>query len=171
MRFRETTVRNAALTHGSGRKMENSVEKTKDNIVVGVDGSDSSKEALRWAAKLAPAMEAEINAIVAWEYPIMWGAEGNNPDWWHPDEDAKTILQESITDVFGSTPPSNLVGRISQGRPTNVLLEASAKAKMLIVGSRGHGGFAGLLLGSVSSTCAEHAKCPVLIIHGAGDEH
>lgn len=96
----------------------------------------------------------------------MWGAEGSNPDWWLPDEDAKKILKDCIIDVFGSMPPTNLVEEISQGHPTVVLLEASAKAEMLIVGSRGHGGFTGLLLGSVSSACAEHAKCPVLVVHG-----
>lgn len=147
-------------------------EKTKSDatkghhIVVGVDGSESSKIALRWAAKLAPALGATIDAVVAWEYPTMLGWEGGIPDWWQPDDDAKKILDETLNAVFGKTPPKGLVGSIHQGHPTNVLLDASRGAEMLIVGSRGHGGFAGLLLGSVSSTCAEHATCPVLVVHG-----
>ncbi|OIQ68955.1 universal stress protein [mine drainage metagenome] len=137
-----------------------------DYIVVGVDGSESSKNALRWAAKLAPALGNRIEVVVAWEYPMMLGWEGGIPDWWRPDEDAKKILQESLEAVFEKNPPKGLVSQIRQGHPSTVLLEASKDAQMLIVGSRGHGGFAGLLLGSVSSACAEHATCPVLVVHG-----
>jgi len=135
-------------------------------IVVGIDGSESSKAALRWAAKLAPSIGGGIHAIVAWEYPMMMGWEGGIPDWWRPDEDAKKILDEALNEVFGKTPPEGLVGSVRQGHPTNVLLEASKGAQILILGSRGHGGFVGLLLGSVSSACAEHATCPVLVVHG-----
>jgi len=139
---------------------------SKAHVVVGVDGSESSKTALRWAAKLAPALDASIEAITAWEYPMMLGWEGGIPDWWRPDEDSTKILQETLDEVFGSAKPAGMIQGIRQGHPTTVLLEASKNASMLILGSRGHGGFVGLLLGSVSSTCAEHAKCPVLVVHG-----
>ncbi len=145
--------------------MENE-KTTEGHIVVGVDGSESSKKALRWAAQLAPVVGGVIEAVVAWEYPMMLGWEGGIPDWWRPDDDAKKILDEALEAVFGKTPPKGLVSTIRQGNPTRVLLEASKRAEMLIVGSRGHGGFAGLLLGSVSSACAEHANCPVLVVHG-----
>lgn len=135
-------------------------------IVVGVDGSESSKAALRWAAKLSPSIGGTIEAVVAWEYPMMLGWEGGIPDWWRPDDDAKKILEETLEEVFGKTPPKGLVGSVRQGHPTTILLDASKGAQMLIVGSRGHGGFVGLLLGSVSSACAEHATCPVLVVHG-----
>jgi nucleotide-binding universal stress UspA family protein len=145
---------------------------TKENaknhlIVVGIDGSDSSKNALRWAAKLAPALGATIHAVVAWEYPIVLGLDGGMPETWKPDETAKEILSDTLDSVFGKERPTGLKGSISQGHATFVLLDASNTADMLIVGSRGLGGFSGLLLGSVSSTCAEHAKCPVLVVHGA----
>ncbi len=146
--------------------MDSNKSKTNHQIVVGVDGSESSKNALRWAARLAPSMKATIHAIVAWEYPIVSGLEGGLPSTWKPDETAKEILNNSLLAVFGKERPAGLIGGISQGHPTFVLLDASKDAEMLIVGSRGLGGFAGLLLGSVSSTCAEHAKCPVLVVHG-----
>lgn len=146
--------------------METKEKKTNHKIVVGVDGSESSKEALRWAVRLAPSLKASIHAIVAWEYPILLGADGGMPGSWEPDVTAKEILKKSLDEVFGNKRPKGLKASISQGHPTSVLLEASKNAEMLIVGSRGLGGFAGLLVGSVSSTCAEHAKCPVLVVHG-----
>lgn len=147
--------------------MESKEKKTNQTIVVGVDGSESSKEALRWAARLAPSLKATIHAVVAWEYPILLGADGGMPSTWKPDETAKEILTNTLDEVFGKERPVGLEASISQGHPTFVLLDASKDAEMLIVGSRGLGGFAGLLVGSVSSTCAEHAKCPVLVVHGS----
>lgn len=141
-------------------------KKTNHEIVVGVDGSESSKYALKWAARLAPSLGATIHAIVAWEYPIVFNLEAGLPGAWQPDVTAKEILNETLDTVFGKERPAGLKGSISQGHPTFVLLDASKKAEMLIVGSRGLGGFSGLLLGSVSSACAEHAKCPVLVVHG-----
>lgn len=140
--------------------------KSPDQIVVGVDGSDASKTALKWAARLAPSLGATVHAIVAWEYPIIFGLEGGIPSAWKPDENAKEILNTCLEEVFGKDRPAGLRGSISQGHPTFVLLDASKTATMLVVGSRGLGGFTGLLLGSVSSACAEHAKCPVLVVHG-----
>lgn len=142
------------------------IEKIQDHIVVGVDGSESSKTALRWAAKLAPAVGGTIEAIIAWEYPMMLGWEGGVPDSWNPEVDATKILEETLESAFGKTRPMGLVTRVLEGHAVTVLLEASKSAKMLFIGSRGHGGFTGLLLGSVSSSCTERATCPVLVVHG-----
>jgi nucleotide-binding universal stress UspA family protein len=136
------------------------------HLVVGIDGSESSKNALRWAVKLSPAISETIDVFVIWEYPAMLGWEGGIPDWLRPDEDAKKVLDATLKSVFGEVLPKGLVGRIHQGHAASVLLEASKSAAMLVVGSRGHGGFSNLLLGSVSSACAEHAVSPVLIVHG-----
>jgi nucleotide-binding universal stress UspA family protein len=146
------------------------LENTKGHIVVGVDGSESSKTALRWAAKLAPVVGGIVEAIIAWPTlveNVSW--EDGIPDWWRPDIDAGKVLGSTLDSVFGQTRPAGLVASVREGHPTSVLLEASKHAGMLIVGSRGHGGFAGLLLGSVSSACAEHAKCPVLVVHGEAE--
>lgn len=137
---------------------------SKPRIVVGVDGSESSIEALRWAARLAPSLDAEIDALMVWEYPHTYGF-AVFPDDYRPDLEAARALTESIVTAFGSTTPDGLRESVREGHPSQVLTDASRGAGMLIVGSRGHGGFAGLLLGSVSAHCAEHAACPVLVVH------
>jgi nucleotide-binding universal stress UspA family protein len=134
-------------------------------IVVGVDGSQHSRDALRWAAHLARAFGARLDAVTAWEYPpaLGWSVV---PDNWDPAADMRQILQEATADVFGDDLPVGLQMQVHEGGAAKVLIDASQGAIVLVVGSRGHGGFSGLLLGSVSGNVAEHAPCPVLIIHG-----
>ncbi len=85
---------------------------------------------------------------------------------WDPSGDAEKFLAATVDEVFGAHRPQGLRLTVREGNAAKVLLEASGDARMLVVGSRGHGGFAGLLLGSVSAACAEHAICPVLVLHG-----
>lgn len=134
-------------------------------IVVGVDGSDHSRQALRWAAQLASNFGARLEAVMAWEYPpaVGWSVV---PDNWDPGQDTLKFLQRTAREVFGDQMPAGLELQAREGGAARALLEASAGASLLVVGSRGHGGFAGLLLGSVSANVAEHSPCPVLIIHG-----
>jgi nucleotide-binding universal stress UspA family protein len=134
-------------------------------IVVGVDGSETSKAALRWAARMAPVVGGGLEAVIAWEYPTNFGWSLGFGDW-RPDIDAAKALEATIDEVFGSERPQHLTATVQEGGAGRVLLAASADAELLVVGSRGHGGFAGLLLGSVSTVCAEHATCPVLVVHG-----
>lgn len=133
-------------------------------IVVGVDGSASSVEALRYAATLSTALERPLEVVTTWVSP-MAGSYYSRGDW-PPEEDAKSLQRQAIIDAFGDTPPSGLTTRLIAGPAASTLIEESTTAAMLVLGSRGHGGFVGLLLGSVSATCAEHAHCPVLIVHG-----
>ena len=81
---------------------------------------------------------------------------------------AATQLHTMLEEVLGSQPPVPVPVReiVRRGSAARELVQASQGAQLLVVGSRGHGGFSGLLLGSVSSACAEHAHCPVLVIHG-----
>jgi nucleotide-binding universal stress UspA family protein len=145
----------AALGEGSkGRK----------RVVVGVDGSHQSMAALRWAARIAPALDADIEAVTTWHYPAFYGVAPVAD--WRPDLDAEKISELTLDKTFGSDRPARLSSSVHEGLAPQVLVEMSASADMLIVGSRGHGGFTGLLLGSVSSACAEHAQCPVLVVHG-----
>jgi len=134
-------------------------------IVVGVDGSPPSRQALRWGARIAARFGAGLDAVAAWNFPIGYGW-GSVPSDWDPAQDMQKVLDQTVQEAFGDQPPAGMRRLVTEGGAAEVLLDASQGAIMLIVGSRGHGGFAGLLLGSVSSNVAEHASCPVLVIHG-----
>jgi nucleotide-binding universal stress UspA family protein len=138
----------------------------ENRVVVGVDGSEPSKIALRWAVLLAEATGASIEAIWVWSYPLS-GGWATVPNGWDPEVDATKGLNQAIDEVFGPNRPQNLTLSVRQGYPAKVLIDSSIHARVLVVGSRGHGGFAGLLLGSVSANCAERARCPVLVVHGS----
>ncbi|WP_353810218.1 universal stress protein [Agromyces sp. SYSU T00194] len=133
-------------------------------ILVGVDGSAQSIEALRYAAQLAGALDGPLEAVTTWTFPPVMGAYVI--DGWTPDEDARSLLDDAIDEAFDGAPPEGLVRTVLAGPAAGTLIEESRRARMLVLGSRGHGGFAGLLLGSVSAACAAHAHCPVLILHG-----
>jgi nucleotide-binding universal stress UspA family protein len=137
-------------------------------VVVGVDGSDESKLALRWALVIATSYDAAVVAVAAWQYPSAsgWGPTAVE---WNPEQDMDTCLTQTVDEVFGAQRPEHLHLSVRQGNAAQVLIAESQGASMLVVGSRGHGGFAGLLLGSVSANVAEHAHCPVLVIHGDED--
>lgn len=135
-------------------------------IVVGVDGSAPSIDALRRAAALSSAFGIPIKAVTVWQTPATLTLYYFPATDWSPDDDAKKALKTAIDQAFGGEPPSTLTTAVVEGSPARVLIHESEHANMLVLGSRGHGGFAGLLLGSVSATCAEHAHCPVLIMHG-----
>ncbi|WP_434994269.1 universal stress protein [Arthrobacter sp. Ld5] len=134
-------------------------------IVVGVDGSEESIAALELAGSLVPLAGDVIRALTVWQYPIGFGTFA--PISWNPDELAETALDHALSAAFGDEPPCPVERRVLQGPTAQVLIEESRKASMIVVGSRGHGGFAGLLLGSVSSAVAERSACPVLIAHGS----
>ncbi|MGN6131700.1 MAG: universal stress protein [Nocardioidaceae bacterium] len=134
-------------------------------VVVGVDGSPGSVEALRWGARVATALGATVQAVTAWHYPTTYGAPMYMDDW-RPDVDAEKVLEQALDEAFGAHRPPGLVTAVAPGTPREVLLEASKGAQLLVVGSRGHGGFTGLLLGSVSAAVAEHAGCAVLVARG-----
>lgn len=137
-------------------------------IVVGVDGSPSSLLALQWAARLVPTVASSITAVAAWQVPFTYYEFPISG--WDPKSVAQTILSTALNEAFDGEPPPFITAETRQGPAAGVLIDESRNAEMLIVGSRGHGGFVGLLLGSVSSAVAEHAACPVLIAHGQ-DKH
>lgn len=133
-------------------------------ILVGVDGSEPSVEALRQAQRLALPLGAKVLATAYWDYPqvyagyVMMGIEGF-------EERAGQILDKAVKTAFGPETPSNIVVNLVRGHPRESLIEASREADMVVVGRRGHGGFGGMLLGSVSSALVSHAHCPVLVVH------
>ena len=136
-------------------------------IVVGVDGSDPSIEALRQAAAMARALGSTVTAVACWRYPPAY--DNFVALEWSPEKDAEQVLEESLSRAYGDHRPAGLRSVVRQGQPASVLIDESADADMLVVGSRGLGGFTGLLLGSVSAAVAAHAHCPVLVVrHSAG---
>jgi nucleotide-binding universal stress UspA family protein len=141
----------------------------QDRIVVGVDGSAPSVEALRWAVRQAELTHAAVEAVIAWEYPQFYGY-GWAPDneEFDPEAIARTTLAETIGKAFDGAPPVEIGQRVGQGGAAKTLIDASEGASLLVVGNRGHGGFAGALLGSVAQHCISHATCPTVVIRGTG---
>jgi nucleotide-binding universal stress UspA family protein len=135
-------------------------------IVVGVDGSGASVAALREAQRLAVPLGAEVEAIACWAYPNMYDTYvAMGIDQFR--ERAEEQLQEAVIMAFGAERPRNVHTKLVEGLARSVLIEASKAADLLVLGRRGHGGFAGLLIGSVSSACVAHAHCPVLVVRDA----
>ena len=139
-----------------------------DRIVVGVDGSAGSSTALRWALKVASETGAAVEAVHAWEFSYAW-IDGYAPDvdrWAaQAEEEAHACLDRAIAEVVGSRPCYVDVTRtVVEGSPTRALLDHSKDADLLVVGTRGRGGFTGLLLGSVSQQCVHHAHVPVVVV-------
>jgi nucleotide-binding universal stress UspA family protein len=137
----------------------------RTNVVVGVDGSPASKAALRWGARLAGALHHDLHVVIAWEYPAEFGLGPPVPSDWSPEGEALKVAEDAVREVFGRHRPEHLTVTATEGMPSLVLVDTSRDADVLVVGSRGHGKVAGLLLGSVSTACAEKAHCPVLVVH------
>jgi nucleotide-binding universal stress UspA family protein len=133
-------------------------------IVVGVDGSGSSRAALAWALGQARATGGVLEVVTAWEIPLAI----RNP--WPPglttdfQELAKKAQAEAIESLPGTTDHVEIRSKIVEGNAADVLLDAASGADLLVVGSHGHGGFMRALLGSVGQHCVHHATCPVVVI-------
>ncbi|MFL6138385.1 MAG: universal stress protein [Frankiaceae bacterium] len=136
-----------------------------NKVVVGVDGSPSSLAALRWAYDQAVAHDAKLHAVMAWTQGPATVSAGmpRVPDL-APEETARRVLDEAVAEVVGKGRDDLVERFVVPGSPTKVLLDRAGDADLLVVGSRGIGGFAGLLLGSVSQQVTQHARCPVVVI-------
>ena len=140
-------------------------------IVVGVDHSEGAKAALRFALEEAKLRRATLRVVHAWQYGYIGatGFEGAVPavggDIKELRNSAETDLEQTLRESVPETDTVEIERRVVEGRPAAVLVDESQGADLLVVGSRGHGGFTGLLLGSVSQQCAHHAACPVVIVH------
>jgi nucleotide-binding universal stress UspA family protein len=134
-------------------------------VVVAVDGSSCSEQALRWAARQASISGGELHAVTAWHFPNTYGSAivMDDGDW---AENGRMVLEQALTETLGPAEADSVQRHVLQGHPAQVLLDQAADADLLVVGSRGHGGFAGMLLGSVSQHVVAHAPCPVVVVHG-----
>ena len=134
-------------------------------IVVGVDGFESSKAALRWAIHQARLTGAVVEAVTAWHVPAgpAWVQPADVPDY---REDAVSVLAEALAEMCTVDPDVQVCPRVVPGRAGQVLVEEAAGADLLVVGSRGHAGLTEALLGSVGQYCVHNAPCPVVIMRG-----
>jgi nucleotide-binding universal stress UspA family protein len=134
-------------------------------IVVGVDGSESSKDALKWAAHQAELTGASLEALISWEVSSnSLGFEVPIPADYDPRSIATETIEETIRKALGKSGEPHVVALVVEGQAARSLLDAAKGAELLVVGSRGHGPFAGALLGSVSAYCAAHSTCPVVVV-------
>lgn len=140
-------------------------------IVVGVDHSEGAKAALRFALEEATLRQATLRVVHAWQYAYIGatGLEGSYPalggDIKELRDAAASDLDATLREAIPDTGTVKVERRVVEDRPAAALVDESRGADMVVVGSRGHGGFAGLLLGSVSQQVAHHAACPVVIVH------
>jgi len=131
-------------------------------MVVGVDGSENSEHALRWAFEEKQLRDAELTAVFAWQYPLI--GVPNAFDGAQLEQEAKDFVVQEVAAVVGEDAGIQTV--VAQGDASAMLLAACerAQADLLVIGARGREGFTGLLLGSVGQQCALHSPCPVLIV-------
>src|ERR671913_1642463 len=138
-------------------------------IVVGGDGSASSGKALRWAYDEAAHHGASITAVSAWHPPALpmtppYGSAPPEGYVTQPKQDALDLLERFVNDLDVREPAVDVRTAVEEGNPAQVLIELSKEADLVVVGSRGHGGFKGMLLGSVSQHLVAHAHCAVVVV-------
>jgi nucleotide-binding universal stress UspA family protein len=136
-------------------------------IVVGVDGSPGSRAALRWAHEEARLRNATLEVVSVWQFQMMTSlpAFGAMPPPENLSGEAEAALVRALSEEgVASTDEVPVTTVVAEGAAAPILMEASNDADLLVVGHRGHGGFTGLLLGSVSQQCVSHASCPVVVV-------
>ncbi len=137
------------------------LEVTRPLIVVGVDGSPQSQKAVAWGRDQAKSTGGTLELLIAWAPPVSYGlplvVAGVDPE-----AQAREIVEKAAADL--DLPAERVIINVVHGAAPTILVERSSHADLLVVGSRGHGGFTELLLGSVSAQLVHHAGCPVVVI-------
>jgi nucleotide-binding universal stress UspA family protein len=137
---------------------------TEPRIVVGIDGSPDSQIALEWAVRQAELTSSTLEVVTTWEWPNTYGAPFALPAEYDPDADARRVLEEAVAPIHAAHPSVTIRASAVKGPPAPTLVDLSQGADLLVVGSRGHGEFAGMLIGSVSNHCVSHAHCSVVVV-------
>lgn len=142
-------------------------------VVVGVDDSPGGRAALAFAAREAARRGAELHVICAWSMPGGHTGHAKVPGPLRDAclDEARAVLNRLQEEVLGADPPTPVVLAVGEPPPARALIEASEQADLVVVGSRGRGGFAGLLLGSVSAQVVHHAHCPVTVVRAPQPQH
>jgi nucleotide-binding universal stress UspA family protein len=154
------------VTNASGSEGElgESEHDQEHRVVVGVDASDESQEALRWAARYAHLIGASLDVVHAWHPAEEHAWLQSLPPPADPTDVARKALAETVATILSPGPPLVVRTEVIEGHAVKVLTNAAQGADLLVVGNRGFGGFDGLRLGSVSEQCAAHASCSVAIV-------
>lgn len=146
---------------------------TKARIVVGIDGSEPARAALAWAAKEAELRDATLEVVGAWAFPMyvdpMGGAFPMPGMYEKTEANEREMVEGEVRTVLGATPAVPVEIAIRCGSTATELLDAAKGADLLVVGSRGRGGFASLLLGSTALQCIHHAPCPVTVVRSPAE--
>ena len=157
-------------TEAEEQQMPGQEHRAEPRIVAAVDGSPSSMSALRWAIRQAGLTGATVDAVIAWRYPPAAGGYGwastGTEEGFNFQKNAEVTLADAISSTVDPGSRVPVRARVVEGNAAQVLLDATDGADLLVVGSRGHGGFTEALLGSVSRHCVHHANCPVVVIRG-----
>ena len=138
-------------------------------IVVGVDGSPQAKRAVSWALEEAGAHGDEVLLVHAWEFPAILTISYHGPTLpvfsrEEVEKLSQQLLDKAADEARRQAPTLTVSTRLVEGHPGKVLVEAAQGARLLVVGSRGMGGFKGMVMGSVSTSCVHHARCPIVIV-------
>ncbi|MBB4927654.1 universal stress protein [Kitasatospora kifunensis] len=136
---------------------------TESRIVVGVDGSSSSRRALGWAVEQARLTGAVVDAVACWVYPTMYGVVMAKPES-RADQEAGRMLARAVAEVVGDRPPAEVRQSVLLGNAAEELLARAHGADLLVLGRREHHAFVNVLAGSVSQYCLQRARCPVVLI-------
>ncbi|MYS18854.1 MULTISPECIES: universal stress protein [unclassified Streptomyces] len=141
-------------------------------IVVGVDGSEPSLLALRWAARQAALTGSSVEAVMAWELPgaVGWAGLPELPADLDLEEPARKALFEAVATALPGEQAAPLSQVVVMGNAAQAILDRAVGAELVVVGVRGHGTFRATLLGSVSHTVTLHAPCPVVVVRGTADQ-
>ncbi len=141
---------------------DNGAVTSTPRIVVGIDGSAPSLNALQWAARQAELTNATLEVIMTWDWPFAYGRTPmlHESD---PVGESRRTFEAAISKIQHEHPSLQVSPKLEHCHPAKALIDASKGADVLVVGSRGHGEFAGMVLGSVSQHCATKAQCPILI--------
>ncbi len=166
-------MRGKSGDHAGGIGEEDHVDDVRETvtldggILVGHDGSECAQDAVRWAGRLAARADLHLHVVRAWSMtsaprPSTW-----EPGYVPPMSDWEQAVHDELTrhvKAAGVDPSARLTCHVVHRSPTKALIETAAGADLLVVGARGRGGFAGLLLGSTSDQLVRHAPCPVTVI-------
>ncbi|GAA1730769.1 Nucleotide-binding universal stress protein, UspA family [Dietzia kunjamensis subsp. schimae] len=139
-------------------------------VVVGVDGGPDSLRALKWAAEYATALDAPLIALTAYQLPAVYGpyAMAGWEDSSELESSAREMLADAVRNALGAD--ASYKPAVLQGHAAEALIAASGDARLVVVGSRGRGGFTGMLLDSVSQHVVAHSHCPVVVLPHSSHE-